>query len=312
MGDEPAASGRARPHGPGRRHERDQRRRRPRRRGAQAETPEFVQQVVVDDGGRRATEQTLATRVGAWPELGPRPCSVSGAVVLVAGARRRGQNRSMSDDGVLVIIPTYNERDSLPTIVRRVRAAAPGRRTCWSSTTTARTERATSPQSLAAEDDHVARAAPHRQERAGRGLPGRLPMGDEPRVRRPRGDGCRRVAPAGAPAGHAGRPAGRRRRHRLALGARGRSRELATSPAVALPGRQPLHPGACSGCGVRDATAGFRAYRRSALERIDLRTVVLTGLLLPGRPHPTGRRPLACGSSRCRSPSSSASRATAR
>ncbi|MCZ3389306.1 MAG: apolipoprotein N-acyltransferase [Actinomycetia bacterium] len=54
----------------------------------QAETPEFVQQVVVESVVAR-TDQTLATRVGAWPELVLSLLGL-GAVVLAA-VRRRGR-----------------------------------------------------------------------------------------------------------------------------------------------------------------------------------------------------------------------------
>lgn len=54
----------------------------------QAETPEFVQRVVVESVVAR-TDQTLATRVGAWPELVLSLLGL-GAVVLAA-VRRRGR-----------------------------------------------------------------------------------------------------------------------------------------------------------------------------------------------------------------------------
>ncbi len=54
----------------------------------QAETPEFVRQVVVESVVAR-TGQTLATRVGAWPEL---VLSLLGlGVVVLAAVRRRGR-----------------------------------------------------------------------------------------------------------------------------------------------------------------------------------------------------------------------------
>ena len=65
------------------------------------------------------------------------------------------------------------------------------------------------------------------------------------------------------------------------------------------------------GIGVRDATAGFRLFRRTTLEQIDLRR---------SRPPATSSRSTspsapsgpACGSSRCRSSSSSGSAASRR
>ncbi len=53
-----------------------------------AQTPEFVQEVVVESVIAR-TNQTLATRIGAWPEL---ILSLLGlGAVMLAAARRRGR-----------------------------------------------------------------------------------------------------------------------------------------------------------------------------------------------------------------------------
>ena len=69
----------------------------------------------------------------------------------------------------------------------------------------------------------------------------------------------------------------RRPRDRLALGAGRQHRELAAAPRAALPRRQLLHPPRCSASGVRDATAGYRLFRRTTLERIDLDQVESAG-----------------------------------
>ena len=47
-------------------------------------------------------------------------------------------------------------------------------------------------------------------------------------------------------------------------------RQLAAAPRAALARRQPLRRGCCSASPVRDATAGFRLFRRATLEAIDL------------------------------------------
>ena len=66
------------------------------------------------------------------------------------------------------------------------------------------------------------------------------------------------------------------------------------------------------GVPLRDATGGYRAFRRETLDGLDLDERRLAGLLLPGRPRLAGRHGRASGSSRCRSRSSSASTAPAR
>ena len=98
---------------------------------------------------------------------------------------------------------------------------------------------------------------------------------------------------------------------RLPLGARRPGGQLAQVPRVPLPRRQHLLPA--------DARrADPRRHRRlPRLPRGDpggpgLDDVASPGLLLPGRPGPGARSRPASTSSRCRSPSSSASAATAR
>ena len=66
------------------------------------------------------------------------------------------------------------------------------------------------------------------------------------------------------------------------------------------------------GIKVRDATAGYRLFRRTTLETIDLDVGAVDRLRLPDRPGlPHAARP-ACGSPRCRSSSSSGCAATPR
>lgn len=100
-------------------------------------------------------EETLATRLGDWPAM----LTTTGTIVLtigmaLAGARRRprrmgGPDRSRAEDEmpafarfrqaapvtpdrvrppldkVVVLIPTYNERENLPIITRRIRESVP-------------------------------------------------------------------------------------------------------------------------------------------------------------------------------------------
>ena len=77
-----------------------------------------------------------------------------------------------------------------------------------------------------------------------------------------------RARGAARPGGAAGR--GARPGHRVAVRAGRLHPRLDLAPAPALPGRQHLCVDSCSGLGVADSTAGFRAYSASVLERIDL------------------------------------------
>ena len=155
------------------------------------------------------------------------------------------------------------------------------------------------------------RAPPAGQGRPRGGVPRRVRLGARRRLRRDRRDGRRRLAPARAAAPAARRAARRRPGDRLALGPRRLGRQLAAAARGALARRQPLRADPARHL-VRDATAGFRVFRRSALEKIDLASVRVHRLRLPdrpGHPVPAGRaRPCA----RCRSSSSSGSAATRR
>ena len=62
---------------------------------------------------------------------------------------------------------------------------------------------------------------------------------------------------------------------------------------------------------VRDATAGYRLFRRTTLERIELETSQSSGYVFQADLACAPSRP-ACGSWRCRSSSSSASAASPR
>jgi dolichol-phosphate mannosyltransferase len=180
----------------------------------------------------------------------------------------------MSDD-VLVIIPTYNERDSLPLIVRRVRAATPDAHILIVDDN--------SPDgtgdladSLATDDDHL--QVLHRTAKNGLGaayLAG---------FRWGMSRGFDVLVEMDADGSH-------RPEHLPAM-----LEALQDADAVIgsrwVPGggvvnwprhRQWLSQGGnrytqfMLGLGVHDATAGYRAYRRNALERMDLATVSSQG-----------------------------------
>ena len=189
-----------------------------------------------------------------------------------------------------MVIPTYNEADNL-ALDRRSPAGRPARAsTCWSSTTTRPTAPARSPTSWRPTTPGQV-AAPHREGRPRARRTCTASGSRSSRLRRDRRDGRRRLPPARA-AAPAARRAGRRRpRDRLALGARRLGRQLAAPPRAALARRQPLRPAAARHR-VRDATAGFRLFRRTTLEKIDLADGPVDRLRLPDRP---GARTLAAG-----------------
>ncbi len=185
------------------------------------------------------------------------------------------------------------------------------RRTCWSPTTPARTAPARSPTRLAEADPRV--HVLHRPGKAGlgaayvAGFDWGLARGYDVLVEMD-ADGSH--APEQLPRLLAALDA-RRPRARVALGARRRGRELAAAARGALARRQPLRP----------PRAGHRAARRHRrLPRLParrarghrLRGGQLAGLLLPGRPGLARAAGGVSGSSRCRSPSPSASAASRR
>lgn len=181
----------------------------------------------------------------------------------------------MSDDDVLVIIPTYNERESLPTIVVRVRASTPAAHILVVDDN--------SPDgtgdladALAASDDHV--QVLHRTAKNGlgaaylagfrwgmsRGFDVLVEM-DADGSHRPEHLPAMLDALQGADA---------------VIG----SRWVPGGGVVNWPRhRQWLSQGGnrytqvMLGLGVSDATAGYRVYRRTALERMDLSTVSSQG-----------------------------------
>ncbi len=181
----------------------------------------------------------------------------------------------MSNDDVLVIIPTFNERESLPTIVARVRASTPDVHILVVDDN--------SPDgtgdladSLAAGDDHI--QVLHRTAKNGLGaayLAGfrwGMSRGFDVLVEMD-ADGSHRpehlpamldaLQDADAVIGSRWVPGGgvvNWPRHRQWLSQGGNR-----------------YTQVMLGLGVHDATAGYRAYRRTALERMDLSTVSSQG-----------------------------------
>ena len=211
---------------------------------------------------------------------------------------------------VVVLIPTYNERENLPRIVARVRAAVPAADVLVLDDSSPDGTGAVA-DALAAEDDAV--HVLHRRGKEGLGaayLAGfgwALDHGYDALVEMD-ADGSHQPeqlprlleALAGAD---------------VVLGSRwvpgGAGGQLAAAPQGALGRRQPLHPGAAGHAGRRrhrrlPRLPGGRAEGAGPARRR------LAGLLLPGRPRLARRAPGADGPARCRSPSSSARWATAR
>ena len=81
---------------------------------------------------------------------------------------------------------------------------------------------------------------------------------------------------------------------------------------AALARRQPLRPAAARASSVQDATAGFRLFRRATLEKIDLAARAGRPATSSRPTWPTAPCAAGCGSSRCRSSSSSGCAATPR
>ncbi|MFI7442616.1 polyprenol monophosphomannose synthase [Nonomuraea indica] len=179
-------------------------------------------------------------------------------------------------DRVLVIVPTYNERDNLPLIVERLRAAVPEAHVLVADDASPDGTGAVADE-LAAADDHV--HVLHRPGKQGLGaayLAGfrwGLDKGYDVLVEMD-ADGSHQPEQLPellrAVAGGAD----------LAIG----SRYVPGGKVVNWPAsRQLLSRGAnvytriMLGLGVRDATAGFRAYRAETLEKLDLSDVESEG-----------------------------------
>ena len=128
-------------------------------------------------------------------------------------------------------------------------------------------------------------AAPPGPSRPRPGLPGRL----RPRAggRRQRGlrDGRRPLARPRRPRPPAGRGARGRRRPRARLALRARRRRAPTGACCggSSAGAGRSTPGRCSRVDVEDLTGGFKCFRREVLEAIDLSTVRVVRLRVPGR-----------------------------
>ena len=178
---------------------------------------------------------------------------------------------------ILVVVPTYNERDNLAIIAGRLRAAVPEADLLVvdDGSPDGTGEIA---DTLVAARQPDPRAAPHGQGRPRRGLPRRLPLG--PRARATtwssRWTRTARTQPEQLPLLLAALPDAD-----LVLGSRwvpgGKVENWPLPPQGALARRQRLRPAAARDCPMHDATGGFRAYRRAVLEGIELDEVASQG-----------------------------------
>ena len=227
-----------------------------------------------------------------------------------------GDERRHDDDAalgrVLMVIPTYNERDNLEWIVGRVAGRGPAVDVLVVDDG--------SPDGTGEIADELAAADPqvtvlHRTEKAGLGAAylARLPGRARARLRRGRRDGRRRLAPARA-AARCCWP--RCEDADLVIGSRwvpgGSVVNWPLRRKVLSRRRQPLRPAAARHPAARrrPPATGCSAVRR--WRRIDLGTRASRPATLPDRPglpHASGP---ACGWSRCRSSSSSGSAASPR
>ena len=120
--------------------------------------------------------------------------------------------------------------------------------------------------------------APVGQDRARRRVPGRVARGDRRRRRDLRADGRRPVARSGRAAGARSRSSSTAPTWRSAADTcrAGSPRTGRDAGACCRGGGIATRP-ACSGLAVNDATAGYRAYRTDALERMEFDTVTAEG-----------------------------------
>jgi apolipoprotein N-acyltransferase len=99
-------------------------------------TPEFTPQVLISQVPLR-TQLTLADRLGEWPAFA---AAIVGGIAVIISLRRERRKPSaeriiqtvsdasaseVSNSKTLVVIPTYNEADNVADIVSRVRKATP-------------------------------------------------------------------------------------------------------------------------------------------------------------------------------------------
>ena len=223
--DVPAAGDRDRPLRRGRLHQRHLRASSPPTARGRQRAPAAAAGGARAGASRWSPAAPRRSVLGPWPEralvgdFGDLASWLAAGGRLSSARRARGpaapttQEQSRHDTSrptlgrVLMVVPTYNERDNLEWIVGRVRAACPAVDVLVvdDGSPDGTGELA---DELAAADPQVTRAAPHREGGPGRGVPARLPGRPRARLRRGRRDGRRRLPPARAAAAAAAPPCG--------------------------------------------------------------------------------------------------------
>ena len=177
----------------------------------------------------------------------------------------------------LIVVPTYQESANIDELLRRVRHAAPDADVLVVDD---RSPDGTADlaDAVAAELGHIAVLRRRREERPRRGVPRRVRVGSRAWLRRAGRDGRRPVARSVRdPEPAAGDPRRRRPRDRLPLRPRRSHAELAGTAARCSPAPGTCTQGGCSALRTTDATSGYRAYRATALDAIDVDTTHATG-----------------------------------
>ena len=171
---------------------------------------------------------------------------------------------------VLVLLPTYNEIENIEDVLERARAALPDADVLVIDDGS---PDGTADRAEKLDEELGGIEVLRRADEVGPRLrvPRRVPGRPRPRLRRHDRDGRRPLArPRGAArAGRRGR-AGRRPRDRVALRARRLDPRLEVAAAAPSRVAAASTPRTMLGLSVHDATAGFRAYHRDNLSRIDL------------------------------------------
>ena len=184
---------------------------------------------------------------------------------------------SFADLGrIVVIIPTFNERATLPVIVARVRDVGARGATSSSPTTTPRTAPAASPTSspprTTTSTSCTGSARRASAPPTSPGSPGRCRRATTSSSRwtptaRTSPSSCRGCSTPCAPPTSCSARAGCR-----GDAPRTGRRAASSSPGAAAPTR-----GSCSACRIQDATGGYRAFRADTLRKLDLHEVASQG-----------------------------------
>ena len=210
------------------------------------------------------------TRVDVRPT---HPCSSRSRAARAH--RRPATDRIMTK--VWVTVPTLDEVENIDLLIQRVRDRGPRRAHPDRRRRQPRRHRREGRGARRRARRHRG-AAPAAEDGARERVPRRSRDRHRPRLRRHGPDRRRPLArPGRAPRAARGGRTGRRPRDRLPLRARRRGAELAEAAPAGSRCGATATPASCSGSGVRDTTAGYRAYRASILRAMDIESTHSTG-----------------------------------